>query len=782
MRLKSNSVSRTAMLGCCSIIAMVGAGRVQAAEAAGAAAPTQAAGQAAAGQPGQLEEVVVTAQRTEQKLQKVPVAETAFTHAALEKHGITNVEDVQFHVPDINVREESDNGGLSIGIRGINVSAENFAYDSAVGVYVNSVFIARGNDFNATFFDVDSVQVLRGPQGTLFGRDTPAGAVLVDTRRPGSSYGGYLDANIGAGGDGLGAGANRTIYRFEGAVDLPVASDLNVRIAGYHINDSGYAESSVSGYRNYSKDDAGVRATAVYTPIDKFSATLILDYNHKNDGAPLFVPVGLTGPLSTPASDALNGGQAAANALIAAAKHPTPYVGQSNSPGQGIVGQTYSATLLMDYHLNDNWNLRSITGYRSMKNSALTDAFSIPFPFNTSTDDIQQSQVTQELVLDGDLFKNFHVLGGLYYFDETGFEQNLVNAVVQTGLTPFPPIPHPPFPFLDPLLLRGQNIDNSSKAVFFNGNYKILPNLTITGGVRYSEERKSLDVDSFFTVSGIPLAIGPQKFSGSVPVYDAKLTWQATHDLLLYASYGTGYRAGGIGFRAANSEFQPETSYTYEVGAKWDFDIGSMPARLNTALFDTEYKNFQVDVVLINPTRETIVNAGSATIRGAEFEFSIKPIQGLDISTSLGLLDAYYDSFILDNITLGGLINLTHNALRDAPTASLSISAGYTVPTSIGDWVYTVDYAYSSAYETDTEFQSNAPPAAQTDAFRQSPTNIVNARITLAKAFGSTWDVSVWGKNLTDQERLVYTLPNNGVDLAAFGEPRSLGVEVRTRF
>jgi iron complex outermembrane receptor protein len=330
--------------------------------------------------------------------------------------------------------------------------------------------------------------------------------------------------------------------------------------------------------------------------------------------------------------------------------------------------------------------------------------------------------------------------------------------------------------------LRGQNIDNSSAAAFVNASYKILSNLTVSGGVRYSAERKHLDVNSRFLVSGIPLAIGPARFSGNVPVYDAKLTWQATPDLLLYASYGTGYRAGGIGFEAANAEFQPETSFTYEVGGKWDFNIGSMPARLNTALFDTKYKNFQVDVVLLNPVRLTVINAGAATIKGAEIEFTIKPIQGLEISSQLGLLDAHYDSFVINNATLGGLVDLTHNKLRDAPTASLSVSAGYTVPSSVGDWVYTVDWAHSSSYEVDTVFQTNAPPAAQTNVFHQSPTNIVNARITLAKAFGSTWDLSVWGKNLTDQVRLVYSLNVGNVDQAAFGEPRSLGIELRTRF
>jgi iron complex outermembrane recepter protein len=376
VHLRGNLVSSAAMCGC-SIIALAGAGRDHAAEAAAAAAPSQAA---APVDGTHLEEVVVTAQRVEQELQKVPVAETAFSNAQLLEHGIANVEDVQFHVPNINIRDETNNGSLSIGIRGISVSAENFSYDSAVGVYLNSVFIARGSDFNGTFFDVDNVQVLRGPQGTLFGRDTPVGAVLVDTTRPGSSYGGYVDASLGFGGDGLGKGSGRNIYRFEGAVNLPIAPDLALRIAGYHVTDTGYADSSVTGDRN-SKNDSGVRATAAFTPSDKFKATLIIDYNGKNDGPAVFVPLGFTGFVSPTPVDELNGGMAAHNAVVGLINHFNPYQGESNAPGQGLTARSYSATLLMDYRFSENWDLRSITGYRHTTNNTLVDTVSIPFPF-----------------------------------------------------------------------------------------------------------------------------------------------------------------------------------------------------------------------------------------------------------------------------------------------------------------------------------------------------------------------------------------------------------------
>jgi iron complex outermembrane recepter protein len=777
MRLRSYPVSRAAMLGCCSVIAMAVAGGARAAEAA-----------AASDQGSRLDEVVVTAQRVDQKLQKVPVAETAFSPVALQKHSITDIEDVQFHVPDLSIIEQADNGSLTIGMRGINVSAATFSFDSAVGVYINGVFVARANDLNSAFFDVGNLQVLRGPQGTLFGRDTPVGAILIDTKRPGSTYGGYLEAGVGAGGGDIGQGSDRTFYHFEGAVDLPVAPNLNLRLAGYHIEDNGYAQSTVSGYRNYSKDDSGVRATAVYTPTEKFSATVILDYNHRNDGEPMFVPIGTTGPLGAQGYDLIHGGTAAQDALTALIAHQNPYTDESVAQGQGVHGESYSATILLDYRLSDVWNLRSITGYRHLDSASAADNTPIPFVVGGPTaETLGQSQVSQEFVLDGNLTKNLHVLAGVYYFDETGFEQDLIqSAVIPTGLPP-------PFPggFVQPILYAAQNIDNSSTAGFINLAYTIVPNLTISGGVRYSEEDKSLDVlgkllPSVALPTGLTAFSGPHKISAGVPVYDAKLTWQAIPDLLLYFSYGTGYRAGGIGFRAPSSEFTAETSDTYELGAKWDFNVATMPARLNAALFDTNYKNFQVSVTEVDPLNplgvsQDVINAGAATIKGAELEFSINPTQRLSLSSTLSLLDAHYDSFIYP-LFPAGTADLKNNQLREAPKVSWGLSGSYTMPTSAGDVVTTLDYAYSSSYEVDPVYQTHAPAPLQTNQFRQSPTNIVNARVTLAKAFGSNVDISIWGKNLTDQVRLVDSFNISNLNEVAYGEPRSIGIEARANF
>lgn len=744
------------MLGCCSGLALATAAQAQSAEGA------------------RIEEVVVTAQRVEQKIQSVPVAITAFDRSAIEKHNIANIEDVQFHAPNVRVREEPALGGLTVAIRGISVSADNFSFDPAVGVYVNDVFIARANDFGAAFYDVTSVQVLRGPQGTLFGRDTPVGALLIDTKRPGTTYGGYIQAGVGGGGHGVGKGADRTMYRFEGAVDLPVSPILGVRLAGYYVNDDGWARSRATGYKNFRKDDTAGRATFEFRPADDFEAALILDHSKTNEGSPLWVPLRLVGN-APQGYDLVNGGTASRDAITALINSPNPYFNNSIFTNEKNTSTSSSATLHMNYRISDDWSVRSISAWRRTSRDTANDVAGIPFPGGKTTSSLHQTQYSQELVVNGDLTTKLHVLAGAFYFRETGDNQVTIFTNVTTFLGP-------PF-FFDPLIFRGEDFKNTSKSVFANISYDILPNLTASAGFRYNQERKHVVLNSKFLVTGIPFAQGPEEFRDNVPLYDAKLTWQPTSDLLVYAKYGTGYRAGGIGFEASSgSTFKPETAETYEAGFKWDFRLGSMPARLNTAVFDSTYEDFQVPVVLTNPIRSTYTNAGEASIRGLELEFTIRPTTGLDLSASLGLLDAKYDSFKYTNLLLGGLADLTHNELRDAPKVQFSMSAGYTVPSAVGDWLFQADYAHQSSYETDTVYQTEAVGLAQTDVLRQGPTDNVNARVKLEKAFGSNVDISVWTKNLTDEKRLAYGLNAGVLLLGTYAEPLSYGIELHASF
>ncbi len=753
--MRGNRISlRAALLGCGSALLMGGAAYAQ-----------------DAAEPPTIGEVIVTALRASENIQSVPVAVTAFDEQALEKQSIVEVRDVQFHVPNVRVREEAGVGGLTIGIRGISVSAENFSLDTAVGVYMNEVFIARSNDFSGSFFDVDRLQVLRGPQGTLYGRNTPAGALLIESKRPGTEYGGY--AKVGLGGGGWGDGADRTMYRFEGAVDLPFTDTFAVRVAGFHEEDDGWARSRFTGYENNSRNDTAVRATATFKPTDNFDATLIVDHSIFKRGAPLWVPLQrVAGSFSY---QQLNGGTAVQDAVDAEiADGLDPFETNHELDHEKNKGESTSATLLLSYDINERWQVRSITGWRDIERRTYNESDSTRFPSQATPSVIAQTQISQELVFSGELTEKLNFVGGLFYFKETGLDENTILYNVTN--------PGTPGAFVDPLQLRGEDFENTSQAVFLNFGYDILPTLTASLGYRYTQEEKSVYVNSRRTVSNTILAVGLEEFDDTVSLYDVRLDWQATPDLLLYAKYGTGYRAGGIGFRAADAQFEPEEVATSELGAKWDFNVGGIPVRLNMAAFYSEYENFQIPVVLSGPTRQTIINAGAATIQGAEFELTVKPTSNLTISSSLGLLDAAYDEFAFTNLSLGGLIDLTDNEMREAPDVTFSTSVGYEVPSSIGQWLFQVDYAYTSDYEADTVFQTGAPTAARTTVFHQDATSVWNGRVKLGEAFGSRVDLSVWGKNLTDEKRLVYVLHSAPMRTGVFSEPMSYGIELRAAF
>lgn len=727
------------------------------------------------GDPAKLDEIVVTAQRQEQRLQDVPVAITALNAVAIENHGVANVQDLQFQAPNMQIRSDRATSGITLGIRGINVDSSIFSFDSAVGVYVDEVYIARSNDANATFFDVQSVQVLRGPQGTMFGRNTPAGAVLVESTRPGDTFGGYMQASVGGGGHGIGQGADRTMYSFKGAIDIPVSPTLAIRVAGYYEKDDGWGRSRFSGYKFESRDDVGARVTLAFKPADNFDATLILNYSKTNHGVPLRVPVEVTFPQSAELYDTLYGGSLVKNDVARLAANVDPYANESEFTLEAATGKSRSAALQMNYDLSDDWKLRSISGWRSIKRFQLNDNDATRYFSSQTTSEIKQTQWSQELILNGDVGDRLHVLGGLFYFEESGFDQNVIRSTVRN--------PGTASAYVDPLFLQGNPIKNVSKAIFANVSYDILPNLTASAGYRYTWENKRTNVDSYYLVSGTVFAKSLDVFKDKVPLYDAKLTWKATPDLMLYAKYGTGYRAGGSSFRAANAVFGPERSQTMEAGFKWDFDLGAVPVRLNSAVFHTKYKDFQIGVTLSNPTRTTVINAGKATLNGIEAEFVIKPAEGFDLSASIGYLDAKYDSFVFENLSFGGIVDVTKNKLRQAPQFTSAVQAGYTVESSAGELRFQIDWAHQSSYFVDPIYQPTASRAnLRTNAFFQKPSDMVNARIRLGQAFGSKIDVTLWGKNLTDQARKDYGLASGSTRQIGFSEPLSYGVDLRVNF
>lgn len=699
-----------------------------------------------------LGEVVVTAQRRSENSQTVPISITAIDRQQLQEKGIRNLFDVN-DVPSMQIRREPGTGSLTISMRGISLGSQNFSQDSAVGVYVNDVYIARANGFDAGFYDLENIQVLRGPQGTLFGRNTPVGAVLINTARPKPEFGGYAEAEAGFG------DPSRAFGRFEGALNAPVSDALALRFAGYYVKDNGYGRSTYTDYRFWARNDFGARATALFKPNDRFNALLINDYSSGRDGGPLYSVL-----IASPGQnyDKVHGGNLAQSLLAA-------YVADGSNPEENSsfftnnikkVFQRWSSTLQMDYDFGNGLSLKSITGYLNLHLYNHGDFSGIPVP-NAYNDSIMlQKQFSEEMLLNGSLLDDkLKFVAGLYYFRETGLD----------GTTSFTASGNFPSAFFNPLSLFGQDIDYRSKSAFANISYTF-QQITGSFGTRYTHDNKYVFVNDVFA-NGSILAKGPGSYRDSRPVFDVKLQWDPTAQMMYYAKFSTGFRAGGLGFRAANNAFAAETAKTYEIGSKTDLSIAQVPTRFDVALYHTDYENFQVPVTLANPIRQPVINAGAARTQGLEAQVTAVPTMHLNISVGLSYVDAKYQDFLLAGIN--GLTDYSGNELRNAPKFAASINSSYEIPSRVGNWELRGDYTYSSSYENDQLLQGG-----QFSVFRQPGFGLLGAQFGLKDALGSSVSVFLWGKNLTDREYLTYAYP--AVPYAGvYGEPRSFGVRLR---
>jgi len=491
-------------------------------------------------------------------------------------------------------------------------------------------------------------------------------------------------------------------------------------------------------------------------------------------------------PTLTPAADA------AAALIESGEKYKVTSTAPENNEGDAL-----GLTLKLDWNISDSLSLTSITGYREVDQTSITSA-TVPTPPLTGvgTDNLlEQEQLSQEFLLNWTVNDNTHLLAGLFYFEEEGVDENLLPERALAWAALGAPLPGG-FPIS--IQLRGDDIKNTALGVFASATVDLSDAWSVQAGVRYTEEEKEVFVDSFLDLSfvgagQVPLAIGHEEFDDEVTTYDMKLIWTPRDDLMTYAKFSTGYRAGGIGFRAANASFEPEEIDSWELGLKSDFQIGDMPVRANLAAYYNEYVDFQLPIVLRNPTRQTVTNAGEATIQGLEAELLAYPTQNLALSLSVSLLDAEYDEFIVEGPSaLGnGDVDLGDNELRRAPDVTLNLNVNYVVPLkNDSDLVFNLGYTYTDDYETNVVFQTGSPTtdllgdpvALRTENFHQDGFGNVNATITWRNALTRGVDVSLWGRNLTDENIIVYSLSTAEANTVIWSEPRSYGLNFNYSF
>jgi iron complex outermembrane receptor protein len=745
-----------------------------------------------------IEEIIITARRRAESLQDTPVAVTALSAAALERQQIVSTTDLDKVAPNIQFKSygtlTGNNSAAQVFIRGIGQTDATPAVDPGVGVYIDDVYMGRSVGAAMEFRDIASVQILRGPQGTLFGRNTIGGAVLLTTNEPGTDAGNSV--RIGLGEDNL-----REAF---GAFDLPFNDQWAARIALGLKQRDGYVTRAFDGKDLGNEDMKTAQVALRWRPTDAVDITLRGDYTEEDENGSPFV------------FNTMNEGATFVGAASIAAGCPNildPFpppllVGPLADPrcgndaqylGEFTNGGTYPASstlknsgmsLVAKWDVSDTLSFKSITSDRSLEWTGTRDADNTPLLILHTNYDSKSDQFSQELqaVVDGDRLDGVF---GVYYFDEDSFDRLLV------------PLGNPGTSYDTQRVW----MDTEARAAFTEWSFKITDALSATAGVRYTKETKGLQATMFNVAPAsaaepaAPTALCP--FAGAPPTQvnclflttnrferefsdttkSASVQYRFNPAAMAYFSWAESFKSGGFNQRYnaappgnAPISFNAETAESFEIGLKLD---PTDSLRINLAAFSTDYDDIQMTYRLgVVPL---LFNAGVASISGGEVELEFAPTADFRLDMSVGYLDAKFDSITapppFGPVTPTATANL-NSRLPFTPEFQGHLGLSYTFhPSSSWGLTPRVDVSY-----TDEQFfdAGNSVDIAQNEAI-----TLVNASLALTSD-DDKWRFVLAGNNLTDELYPVAGTSSlttaSGYSEIIYARPRTLSLSVTRNF
>lgn len=582
------------------------------------------------------EEIIVTARRTEESLQDVPAAVSAFNGAALERLGATEATGLQGAVPNLNVVQgRGSSNATNVYIRGVGQPDALQTFDPAVGFYVDGVYYSRIRGTQMELFDLDRVEVLRGPQGTLYGKNTIGGAISLVTRRPGAGGEPHALASLTVG--------DYDQREMRVTASSPITDNFALGGAFFAATRDGYVTNPNTGEEYNDRNAWGARVAAAFDPTSNFSIDFAVDYTEEDNALTMGQPTNtLTNVLGTvlypvPADAPEFNFEAVA----------TPGLPNSSTMNHG------GASLRMAWDLGNNWTIKSITGARELEYADYVDIDATALELGDVFVAVDQDQFSQELqaIYEGD---RLTVVSGLYYLNENidSHQEAYADAFVIgfAGLTSF-------------TRTIDDELETTSQAAYINGSFDLTDRLSVSAGLRYTEEEKQY----FRTTSTF---YSNAAFNGTF-AFDAEDTWddtsgtisldyRASDNVLLYGRIAQGFKSGGFNGRAndpgSDQPYDPETVVSYEVGAKTDWMDGRL--RANLAVFHNDYEDFQARVsrLVTSPSQPVegpdfaVLNAGAMQISGAELELTYLATDALRLDAQIGYLDAEYEEFFEERI------------------------------------------------------------------------------------------------------------------------------------
>ena len=737
------------------------------------AAASVASAQQDAQSAGGIEEVIVTAQKRTESLQEVPLSVTALTARTIEEARIEGVVDVAARTPNFTIGVQNPSEP-ELTIRGIGSTDREAGSDRSVTVFVDEVYIGRAGASTFDMFDLERIEVLRGPQGTLFGRNVVGGAISLVTAKPSRDPSARVQLTVG----------DHGLFEARGAWNTPVGEASAFRISASATQRDGYFKDQRNGIDDFSSPESrNVRAQWT-TPLgDRTDLHLSADYSKdKLDG----VAARITAGASTPADFAA--AMASFGNYVPPADLFTIEPNVVGSQDRSIFGASmklvhradqFELTFLPAYRTTDYFSDRDLAGIPLRGTGAATRGF-----LSREIIDEQYDALSGELRIasPAESEGRWHWVAGLYYLDES-VERDQIRERQSNNA------------FSRPLFDQGN--DATSSAVFGQVTFEFTDRLNLTAGARYTRDDKdfSLTVANTLTpaqIASITTALGmaptlnpaTSAFSAAGSKSWSEVTpkftvdYSLSEDLLLYAGASKGYKSGGfngLGATAveARTLFDPEFAWNYEVGAKSTLAGGRVQA--NLSLFRLDFEDLQLrDRKLTIPGDESsaivnIINAAQARIQGAELEFIVAPTRNFRLSGHLALLDSEVTEVVPGSTTIVGL------DLPRSPKSTYGVSANYGIPLGESgrldlraDWRRTGKQYYDI----------NEPPASQEAAY-----DLVDLRIGFTPRSGA-WGVAAWCKNALDEEYRSHTqqILAGRAAITQVGDPRQCGLSANLNF
>ncbi|QZP09203.1 TonB-dependent receptor [Caenibius sp. WL] len=770
-----------------------------------------------------LADIVVTARRKEESLQSVPISVQAFSGDMLSERNVQDATDLQRIVPALTTYQQARDE-VTMSIRGQSSSgASAQGQNPRVTAYFAQVPLQTGDTGPGKFFDLQNVQVLKGPQGTLFGRNSTGGAVLYEPARPTHNTGGYVNLQYGRFND----------RQIEGAINLPAGDTLAFRFAGKLAKRDGFTKNIVTGQELDDRNYFGLRGSMLWTPSDRFENFLMFDYMHSNtngssqqiagidtnkvlapnvntsgSGPAIPLTLGGNGPTITQliTNPATYFPLAVAAGRVSMFPNPAlpnqvanqikygPRISQSIVDGLSK-SRGWGITNISTFEISDNLTLKNIFGYRRYKQLSRYDMDGTAYPLlDQVTPDgdwsVNLRQISNETQLQGKAFDGAldFTIGAFVLWSKSPSPQRTVQVSVGT-----------------PSLSVSSPVERS-QALFGQFTYDFsnmgVEGLSFTAGYRYTHDFRSVSAQNYrdasataangwkfsFASNTCSLVNGCPTFtkaSFNASSYNIGLDYQVNPTTLVYFTHRRGYRAGGLNPQALDFgvAYGPEKVTDFELGLKTDFSLGGMEGRLNLAGFISQLKDAQVSQAFSTQNPVTgqlalinlIVNAAKAKIKGLEADLTLKPFEHLTLGASYSLTDAKYSSFL--DVQTGK--EITNRPFPFLAKHRLNLSGNYTVPLgdNVGELSFGANWAYSSSYSLSV-FED---PLGVENGYNQ-----LDLRADWNNIAGKEGlSLGVFVNNVTKELYKIGGVPIYsvlGTTSLLYNEPRTWGVQLRYRF